>query len=159
MSRGNVVRGRWKNATLAVLVFAGIGGASLGAATGATPRPLVGGAHRVTATIRIDSDDTFAPPPKNASPKLSADAAWRRYSRAHGHPQKRPRAGNKIWIGLFTSGHETYRKLAYGYEWKHPIGCVTTLPTPHPKKCRDWTFVAANTGNGLGSRQQVLKTK
>jgi hypothetical protein len=148
-----------RHVTFTAFAIVGVLGASLGAASGTTTTPLVGGAHPVTATIRIDSGDTFRPPPPHAKPKLSAVTAWQQYTRSIGHPQKRPRAGNKMWIGRFTSKNEPYNKLAYGYEWTKPLGCIYTIPNPHPKQCRDWTFVSANTGKSLGNRMQVLKRK
>jgi hypothetical protein len=140
-----------------VLVMAALCGASWGAAYGSSAGTLIGGAHPVKATITIDSNDTFAAPPPNAKPKLSAVTAWRRYSRSQGHPQRRPHAGIKIWIGLFTSAHEVHNKLSYGFEEKRPRACATTLPTSHPPRCREWTFVSARTGKSLGIRFQIVK--
>jgi hypothetical protein len=148
---------RLRRRTFVALAIASLWGVSLSLASGATAPHLIGGAHPVTASIRIDLDDTFAPPPRNAKPKISAVVAWRRYTRAAGHPQRRPRAGIKSWIGRFTSNHEAYNKLAYGYELAKPFNCMSTIPNPHSDECREWTFVAADTGRSLGTRFQVLK--
>jgi hypothetical protein len=153
------MRTRWRYISVAVLAVAGMWGASLGDAAGASAGTLIGGAHSVKTTIKIDSHDTLAPPPRHATPKLSAKTAWQGYSRAQVHPKTRPGAGIKIWIGRLTSKHEAHNRLAYAYERKRPTDCLTTLPTSHPKKCREWTFVSANTGKSLGTRQQVLKAK
>jgi hypothetical protein len=146
-----------KTATVSALVIACAGGAWLGEASGTTTAPLIGGAHPVTSTIYIDSGDTFAAPPAKAHPRLTAIAAWRRYTRVLGHPQTRPATSIKMWIGLFTSRNEVTNRLAYGYEDKRTSGCITTLPTSKPRQCHQWTFIAANTGRGLGSRQQVVR--
>lgn len=149
-------RGRRRSATI-LLVIAGLWGTLLGGAYGSSAGKLIGGAHPVKATITIDSNDTFTAPPAHAKPKISAMTAWRRYSRSQGHPQRRPHAGIKIWIGLFTSAHEVHHKLSYGYEDKRVRDCPTSLPASNPPRCREWTFVSARTGKGLGLRLQVVK--
>lgn len=123
--------------------------------------------HRVTATIRIDSEigDTFAPPPVTASPKLTAQQAWTAYTKINKSYRSSAIPSNMtVHLGLFTlplgpsgpGGAEAYaarNQLVYGFSWHRcPISTNPRVKKLPPNPCIEWNFLSANTG------RQILQT-
>jgi len=127
----------------------------------------IGRAHSMLATIKINSAVTFAAPPSDAMPALTALQALRR-SEAHLGARRLAAIppGLSVKLGLLTLlvgpncgvechglivknglAYQTLNELAYGYNG--PSTCVGGNPInpvpPHP--CTEWEFVDANTGH------------
>jgi hypothetical protein len=138
----------------------------------------VGRAHEVRATmpgatIRVNSAVTFAAPPPDAMPALTAWQALRQFDRQLGARPAAVPPGLAVRLGLLTLlvgpdcgadchalivkhglAYQRLNELAYGYS--RPSTCVggndiNPLP-PHP--CVGWEFVDANTGQLIIATEQ-----
>jgi len=145
-----VIVGALGLAALAVGLFGcGRAGAGHGQVIAVTP---------VSTTITVDPgiNETFAPPPADAAPAMTAEQAWTKMDNRSIGP------GTTVQLGLLTvpvgpdcgaecennnivQGGMVYsalNQLAYGYSWSTcPAG--STLPAI---QCTDWIFLDANTG-------------
>ncbi|MGN6795790.1 MAG: hypothetical protein ACTHJW_25635 [Streptosporangiaceae bacterium] len=142
----------------------------------ARARVITASAVRTTITIDPDYGATFAPPPANAAPALTAQQAWAQFiQQASGSSNTAIPSTVTVHLGLFTlpigpdcgatcSGdpvqngiaYRSLNQLAYGYS--SPGGtCVrgnsaTQLPDV---PCTDWVFVDANTGHMIVGTEQL----
>jgi hypothetical protein len=125
---------------------------------------------RVTQTIFINQQTTFAPPPSGVVPKLDAEQAWRASFLGRGG---RSIPGDVSYeLGLLTVPPSVTDVLAWGYHGS-PAGCLTTggalrpsgadsptpTPTPTPTEqpqCVMWTFIDATDASNPGGTQQVI---
>jgi hypothetical protein len=147
---------------LAVLV------ASLIAIRTSTSRAQAVTVSPVATTITINSAATFAPPPANAAPALTAAQAYAQDQQEVGGTVTTIPSDVNVQLGLFTLevgpdcgaecgnlviqngiAYRTLNELAYGYSWPScPPDIGSTAPPP-PSPCVGWTFVDANTGQEI----------
>jgi hypothetical protein len=131
---------------------------------------------RVKSTIVIDPsiNETFAPPPAGARPKLDALQALNALIISRKHKLKAIPADVSYQFGLLTLTPWATDMLVWGYS-SPPGPCLTTgppprlqklgqpasptssAPTPHAlKRCIQWTFIdASHPGNNYGTWQPV----
>jgi hypothetical protein len=127
----------------------------------------------VTATIKIGSQvgETFAAPPANAAPRLTAQQAYAKYIRHNDSSETTIPSNMTVRLGFLTLpvgpadkytrnlvtkdgiAYAVLDQLAYGYSWHSCPVYMTLHHMSHPKTpCIEWTFINANTG------QQVVTT-
>jgi len=140
-------------------------------------RVITASAVQTTITIDPHGGATFAPPPANASPPLTAQQAWAQFIRSStvGSGGTAIPSTVTAQLGLFTlpigpdcgttcSGdpvqngiaYRSLNQLAYGYSW--PGGtCGGTNPVdPAPAvPCTEWIFIDANTGHMIVWMEQL----
>ena len=137
-------------AAAVLAVWTGIGHAQ---AIGATP---------VSATITVNSLDTFAPPPADAAPAMTAQQAWAQWENNAGNSNTSIPSDTTVQLGLLSvlagpdcgaeceNGniaqdgmvYSALNQLAYGYSWS-TCSAGSTLPA---SQCTEWIFLDANTG-------------
>jgi hypothetical protein len=122
----------------------------------------------VSNTITIDpyGGATFAPPPPNAAPAMTAEQAWAQFMEQSGSSHTTIPVSVTVQMGLFTLpfgpdcgaecskltvqngiAYTVLNQLAYGYSW--PSTCSYGNDT-HPqtdRPCTEWIFLDANTGH------------
>lgn len=115
----------------------------------------------VTSTIVIDPEtgETFAPPPVNAAPALTAAQAYAREMTVENSPTAIP-SHVTAQLGVLTlprgetapDGSTT--ELAYGFSWH---SCMVTLNgwVPPTDPCIEWDWVDANTGQMIDDTWQA----
>jgi hypothetical protein len=130
-----------------------------------TSRPRARHTTRLSTTITINSAVTFAPPPTDARPALTAEQARRQAERHQGSRVTPSPPGLTVKLGLLSVlvgpycgaecnglivknglDYQKWRELAWGYSG--PSTCVSgndLHPLP-PRPCVMWEFVDANTG-------------
>ncbi len=138
-------------------------------------RVITASAVRTTITLDPHYGATFAPPPANAAPALTAQQAWAQFiQQASGSSNTAIPSTVTAQLGLFTLpigpdcgttcsndpvqngiAYTALNQLAYGYS--SPGGTcvrgnsVTVLPDV---PCTDWVFVDANTGHMIVGMSQ-----
>lgn len=142
------------------LVLAAVGG-GLSVALGSTSAQT-GSATAVATTITIDpaSNETFAPPPSDAAPTITASQAWTQYAQNIGATTVTIPANFTVQLGLLTFpvgpycgaecdgytvqngiAYHALNELTYGYSYSAcPPG--STLPAI---QCTRWVFLDAKT--------------
>jgi len=154
--------------------------AALTAASASQPAPskdraITASAVQTTITIDPDYGATFAPPPANAAPALTAQQAWAQFiQQASGSSNTAIPSTVTVQLGLFTlpigpncgatcSGDPVQNGIAYtalnqlAYGYSSPGGsCVRgNSANPGPDvKCTDWVFVDADTGHMIVGMSQ-----
>jgi hypothetical protein len=119
--------------------------------------------ERLTSTIMIDPQITFAPPPGWAKPRLDGVQAWDEsfLGGSRAHPRPIP-ADLSYRLGLLTAPPSVTDVLAWGYS--NPPGpcppprlAVGATPPSGPRgRCIEWTFIdARNASNPLGTWQRL----
>jgi hypothetical protein len=138
-------------------------------------RVITASAVQTTITIDPHYGATFAPPPANAAPALTAQQAFAQFiHQASGSSNTAIPSTVTVQLGLFTlpigpdcgttcSGDPVQNGIAYtalnqlAYGYSSPGGtCVrgnSANPLPDVK-CTDWLFVDANTGHMIVGMQQ-----
>ncbi len=118
---------------------------------------------RVTSTIMIDPETTFAPPPGWAKPKLNGVQAWDESFLGGDRARPRPIPADLSYqLGLLTVPPSVTDVLAWGYS-SPPGRCPPprlaqggTLPPGPPGRCIEWTFIdARNATNPAGTWQRL----
>jgi hypothetical protein len=127
---------------------------------------------RVKSTIVIDPsiNETFAPPPAGARPKLDAvQALDKSFPRGRKDKPRSIPADVSYQLGLLTLTPWATDMLAWGYS-SPPAPCpvkvvprASILPGPSspptsraPRRCIRWTFIdASNPGNNYGTWQSL----
>jgi hypothetical protein len=150
-----VIVGALGAAALAGGLSAALAGSNHAGATRATP---------VSATITVSPglNETFAPPPADAAPAMTAEQAWANWETNAGATNTSIPSNTTVQLGLFTlpvgpdcgfecengnivQGGMVYsalNQLAYGYSSSIcPAG--SSLPAT---QCTEWIFLDANTG-------------
>jgi hypothetical protein len=138
-------------------------------------RVITASAVRTTITIDADYGATFAPPPVNAAPALTAQQAWAQFiQQASGSSNTAIPSTVTVQLGLFTlpigpdcgttcSGdpvqngiaYTALNQLAYGYSSPGDTCVRGNSANPLPDvKCTDWLFVDANTGHMIVGMSQ-----
>jgi len=117
----------------------------------------------VTTTITIDGT-TFAPPPSNATPALTAAQAFATWSPGTAIPSQvsvqlglvtvpvGPDCGAECSNLIVQNGiaYQSLNELAYGFEWSTcPPPSGPNAPTPSPGPSIQWNFIDANTGHQI----------
>src|SRR5215470_8299604 len=147
----------------------------------AASRARVITASAVQSTITIDPHvgETFAPPPAEASPPLTAQQAWAQFiqSSTTGSGGTAIPSTVTAQLGLFTlpvgpssecdndcsnltiqngTAYTTLNQLAYGYSWPGGTcgGSNPVNPAP-PVPCTEWLFIDANTGHMIVLTEQL----
>lgn len=134
--------------------------------TASTAPSATTSAPPVTSTITVDNSnppETFAPPPADAAPALTAQQAADAYVEKLGHSPVDIPSGVSVSLGSLTIpvgpdcgtdcergntvvngiAYSALNELAYGYEGTTcPAG--SNLPAD---QCTNWMFLDANTGN------------
>jgi len=145
----------------------------------AASRARVITASAVQTTITINPyGTTFAPPPANAAPALTAQQAWAEFilSSTVGSGGTAIPSGTTAQLGLFTlevgpaancgpgcsklivqngTAYSALNQLAYGYSY--PSTCVggnDINPLP-ATSCTQWIFLDANTGHMIVGMEQL----
>jgi hypothetical protein len=150
--------------------------ARFGQAAASRARAITASALRTTITIDPDYGATFAPPPVNAAPALTAQQAWAQFIRqASGSSNTAIPSTVTVQLGLFTlpigpdcgttcSGdpvqdgiaYTASNQLAYGYSSPGDTCVRGNSANPLPDvKCTDWLFVDANTGHMIVGMSQL----
>jgi hypothetical protein len=147
-------------AALALAALAGVSGCGRAGSSHA----VIARATPVSATITIDPaiNETFAPPPANAAPGITAQQAWAQWENAGGSTNTSIPSNTTVQLGLLTlpvgpdcgaecengnivqNGmvYSALNQLAYGYSSSVcPAG--SSLPAV---QCTRWIFLDANTG-------------
>jgi len=128
-------------------------------------------------TIRVNSVVTFAPPPSDASPALTAAEALRESEGGAFPGWSKIPAGLTVKLGLLTLlvgpycgaechslivknglAYQDWKKLAYGYS-SGPGLCIYLGPyqPARPGRCISWEFVDAMTGQMIIGTQQKVR--
>ncbi len=123
-------------------------------------------ATAVPATITIDPDvgETFAPPPGNAAPSLTAAQAYTRWRQQVGGDGTAIPGDATVQLGLLTLpvgpdcgaecskltikngiAYTALNELVYGYA----TPCSPEAAASADVSCLDWTFLAAGTGKEI----------
>jgi hypothetical protein len=118
----------------------------------------------VTTTITFDAT-TFAPPPSNATPTLTAAQAFATWSPGTAIPSDvsvqlglltevvGPYCGAECQNGNIVQGGMVYsalNQLAYGFEWSTScLNLAPNAPPTPPGGCIQWNFIDANTGHQI----------
>lgn len=126
----------------------------------------------VSRTIRVNPDthETFAPPPADAAPAMTATEAWAEWEKETGGTNTTIAAGTTVQLGLLTQpvgpdcgaechglivhngmAYQALNELAYGYSWS-VCPADSTLP---PIDCVRWIFLDASTGKMINGRLNV----
>jgi hypothetical protein len=136
-------------------------------------------APSVTATIVVNPvlGDTFAPPPPNATPTLTAGQAWADFAQLNNFSNTAIPSGVTVQLGLVTvpvgpagapgtSGEATangqayvaLNELAYGYSSPSlcPAPTNPNATTSPGTSCIAWDFLDAQTGQQIVSTWQVV---
>jgi len=162
----------WRRRNLAIIGAIGLAalGGGLFAQTSSRPAEATT-ISSVSNTITINAHgETFAPPPANAAPALTAQQAWAQFiqSSTVGSGGTAIPSGTTAQLGLFTfavgpssgcgttncsnlivqngTAYSALNQLAYGYSY--PSTCVggnDINPLP-PTSCTQWIFLDAKTG-------------
>jgi hypothetical protein len=146
---------------VASMTLAGCGTAKFRTATTATD---------VSTTITIDPSvgETFAPPPADASPALTAAQAWAAYTQVDtSYGSSQIPANVSVELGLLTlplgpsgaNGSENYtadNELVYGFSWHNcPASRNPKAQTLPPNPCVEWNFLDANSGSQIDETWQM----
>jgi hypothetical protein len=116
----------------------------------------------VSATIAVNSVVTFAPPPADAAPAMTAEQAWAKWENDGGSTDTSIPPDHAVQLGLMSvlvgpdcgaecengnivQGGMVYsslNQLAYGYSWS-TCTAGSSLPA---SQCTNWIFLDASTG-------------
>jgi hypothetical protein len=148
-------------------------------------QPAASGARVTTAsavqtTITINPHgETFAPPPANASPLLTAQQAWAQFiqSSTVGSGGTAIPSGTTAQLGLFTlpvgpssgcgttncnnlivqngTAYTTLNQLAYGYSYRSTCVSGNDIHPLPASPCTQWWFIDANTGHMIVGTEQL----
>jgi len=120
---------------------------------------------RVATKVTVNPGITFAPPPSNAAPGLTAAQAFATWSPGTAVPSDvsvqlgllsvlvGPDCGAECENGNIVQGGMVYsalNQLAYGFEWS--TSCLSLgpdAPQQPPGGCIQWNFIDANTGHQI----------
>jgi hypothetical protein len=146
-----------------------------GLVVGLTGIPASSRPARAATTIVIDSNigETFAPAPRYAAPKLTAEQAFALQRRRHGRRVIPIPAGVTVRLGLLTilagptnphTGHVVTKdgiayaalnELAWGYSWHWcPMSRNPLRPGRVHGPCTRWNFLNADTGREIDENWQ-----
>jgi hypothetical protein len=151
--------------------------AGVGQPAASRARVITASAVRTTITISPLYGATFAPPPADASPPLTAQQAWAQFiqSSTSGSGGTAIPSTVTAQLGLFTlaigrdcgatcSGdpvqngiaYRSLNQLAYGYSSPGGTCGGTSSFDPAPAiPCTDWLFIDANTGHMIVGMEQL----
>lgn len=120
-----------------------------------------------TITIDPHVGETFAPPPADASPRLSAQQAWAAYTKVDtSYTSPEIPSNVSVRLGLLTlplgpsgpNGAEAYTahdELVYGFSWHNcPVSRNPRVRKLPPNPCREWNFLDARTAKQIDETWQ-----
>jgi hypothetical protein len=120
-------------------------------------------------TVSVDPSlgEVFGPPHARVAAKaalLSAARAWKRMSVQAGVHRPHPvQSADRVYLGTLGLPHAGSNTLVYGYAspiggcWTDPV--APTNPPPNmPTRCRQWTFIDAQTGRLVDSTLASVAT-
>jgi len=171
----------WRRRNLAIvgaIGLAALGGGLFAAQT--SSRPAVANTiSSVSNTIKINANgETFAPPPANAAPALTAQQAWAQFiqSSTVGSGGNAIPSGTTVQLGLFTfavgpssgcgttncnklivqngTAYSALNQLAYGYSYRTTCVSGNDMHPLPPSPCTQWWFIDANTGHMIVGMEQ-----
>jgi hypothetical protein len=112
-----------------------------------------------TLPTTISDGEVFAPPPAEATPRLTAAQAWAKFAeRVQSTVTEIPTTFD-AQLGVLQS-YLADDRLAYGYNQKELMGCVGSHPSPaSDQPCRRyWIFLDADTGRHIEETEQTLQS-
>lgn len=140
-------------------------------------RVITASAVQTTITIDPHVGTTFAPPPANATPSLTAQQAWAQFiqSSSVGSGSTAIPSTVTAQLGLFTLpigpdcgitcngdpvqngiAYRSLNQLAYGYSWSGGTCAGDNPADPAPAvPCTEWIFIDANTGSMIVWTEQL----
>ena len=121
-----------------------------------------------TITIDPSVGETFAPPPANAAPAMTAAEAWAAYTQVDTSYSSSAIPSNvSVVLGLLTlptgptgpngtEGYTANNELVYGFSWHNcPASRNPNAPTLPSNPCVEWNFLDASTGKQIDETWQM----